>query len=89
MAVPMPTNLPSTPDELMVQYAIINYHRLHGMQTVVVDEDVEYQGVVYKAGTYEERSVVGTFPTLTVTTRWTGRYGIGRGTLWPSGCWDS
>jgi len=45
--------LVNTPDELMVQYAIINYHTLHGTQTVVLDEDVEYDGVLYEAGTYE------------------------------------
>jgi hypothetical protein len=45
--------LVNTPDELMVQYGIINYHTLHGTQTVVLDEDVEYQGVVYEAGTHE------------------------------------
>jgi hypothetical protein len=45
--------LVNTPDELMVQYGIINYHTLHGTQTVVLAEDVEYQGVVYEAGTHE------------------------------------
>lgn len=45
--------LVNTPDELMVQYAIITYHTLHGTQTVVLDEAVEYEGVVYEAGTYE------------------------------------
>jgi hypothetical protein len=45
--------LVDTPDELMVQYAIINYHTLHGTQTVVLTEDVEYQGVMYAAGSYE------------------------------------
>ena len=45
--------LVNTPDELMVQYGIINYHTLHGTQTVVLDEAVEYQGVAYEAGTYE------------------------------------
>ncbi len=45
--------LVNTPDELMVQYAIIGYHTLHGTQTVVLDEDVEYQGVLYEAGEYE------------------------------------
>lgn len=45
--------LVNTPDELMVQYAIISYHTLHGTQTVVLTEDVEYDGVVYEAGTYE------------------------------------
>lgn len=44
--------LVNTPDELMVQYAIINYHTLHGSYTVVLDEDVEYQGTVYEAGTH-------------------------------------
>ena len=45
--------LMNTPDELMVQYGIISYHTLHGTQTVVLDEDVEYQDVLYEAGTYE------------------------------------
>ena len=45
--------LVNTPDELMVQYGIINYHTLHGTQTVVLDADVEYQGVVYEAGAHE------------------------------------
>lgn len=45
--------LVNTPDELIVQYGIISYHTLHGTQTVVLDEDVEYQGVLYEAGTYE------------------------------------
>jgi hypothetical protein len=45
--------LVNTPDELMVQYGIIYYHTLHGTQTVVLDEAVEYDGVVYEAGTYE------------------------------------
>ncbi len=45
--------LVNTPDELMVQYGIIYYHTLHGTQTVVLDEDVEYDGVMYEAGEYE------------------------------------
>lgn len=45
--------LVNTPDELMVQYGIISYHTLHGTQTVVLAEDVEYKGVLYEAGTYE------------------------------------
>jgi len=45
--------LVNTPDELMVQYAIINYHTLNGTQTVVLDEDVEYEGVLYEAGSYD------------------------------------
>jgi len=45
--------LVNTPDELMVQYGIINYHTLHGTQTVVLAEDVEYHGVVYEAGSHE------------------------------------
>jgi hypothetical protein len=45
--------LVNTPDELMVQYAIINYHTLHGTQTVVLDKDIEYKGQLYAAGTYQ------------------------------------
>jgi len=45
--------LVNTPDELMVQYAIINYHTLHGTQTVVLDEAVEYKGVIYEAGSHQ------------------------------------
>lgn len=45
--------LVNTPDELMVKYATINYHILEGTQKVVLDKDVEYKGVLYKAGTYD------------------------------------
>ena len=45
--------LVNTPDELMVQYGIISDHTLHGTQTVILDENVEYQGVMYEAGIYE------------------------------------
>jgi hypothetical protein len=45
--------LVNTPDELMIQYAIINYHTLHGTQTVVLAEDVEYDGFLYEAGSYD------------------------------------
>ena len=45
--------LVNTPDELMVKYATITYHTLHGTQTVVLTEDVEYKGTLYKAGTYD------------------------------------
>jgi hypothetical protein len=45
--------LVNTPDELMVQYATITYHTLHSTQTVVLPEDIEYQGVLYTAGTYQ------------------------------------
>ena len=44
--------LVNTPDELMVQFAIISYHTLHSTQTVVLPADVEYQGTVYPAGTH-------------------------------------
>jgi hypothetical protein len=45
--------LVNTPDELMVQYGIINYHTLHGIQTVVLAEDVEYNGETFPAGSHE------------------------------------
>lgn len=45
--------LVNTPDELMVQYARISYHVMHGTQTVVLEEDVEYNGELFKAGEYE------------------------------------
>lgn len=45
--------LVNTPDELMAQYAKINYHILNGTQTVVLAEDVEYKGVLYEAGSYD------------------------------------
>jgi hypothetical protein len=43
----------NTASEYMYQMATISYHVLHGTQTVVLPEDVEYDGKVYKAGTYE------------------------------------
>jgi hypothetical protein len=45
--------LVNTPTELMFQYATISYHTLHGTQTVVLDEAVEYNGETFEAGTYE------------------------------------
>lgn len=45
--------LVNTASEYMYQMATISYHVLHGTQTVTLDEDVEYNGEVFKAGTYE------------------------------------
>jgi len=45
--------LVNTATEYMYQMAVISYHTLHGTQTVVLAEDVEYEGVVYTAGTHE------------------------------------
>lgn len=45
--------LVNTATEYMFQMAAIGYHTLHSTQTVVLDEAVEYEGVVYEAGTYE------------------------------------
>ncbi|MFW5933334.1 MAG: hypothetical protein ACOCT8_01240 [Actinomycetota bacterium] len=43
----------NTASEYMYQMATIGYHVLHGTQEVTLDEDVEYDGEVYEAGTYE------------------------------------
>jgi hypothetical protein len=43
----------NTATEYMYQMATIAYHTLHGTQTVVLPEDVEYNGQLFKAGTYE------------------------------------
>ncbi|NNL46938.1 MAG: hypothetical protein HKO76_01045, partial [Acidimicrobiia bacterium] len=45
--------LVNTASEYMYQMAVITYHTLHGTQTVVLTEDVEYGGDVFTAGTYE------------------------------------
>ena len=45
--------LVNTPTELMYQYAVIAYHVLNGTHTVTLAEDVEYNGEVFAAGTYE------------------------------------
>ena len=45
--------LVNTATEYMYQMAVIGYHVLHGTQTVVLTEDVEYNGEVFPAGTYE------------------------------------
>ena len=45
--------LVNTASEYMFQMATIGYHILHGTQTVVLAEDVEYNGEVFEAGTYE------------------------------------
>ncbi len=45
--------LVNTASEYMYQMATIGYHVLHGTQTVVLTEDVEYEGELFPAGTYE------------------------------------
>ncbi len=43
----------NTASEYMFQMATVAYHTLNGVQTVVLEEDVEYNGEVFAAGTYE------------------------------------
>ena len=43
----------NTGSEYMFQMATVAYHTLNGVQTVVLEEDVEYNGELFKAGTYE------------------------------------
>jgi hypothetical protein len=43
----------NTSSEYMYQLATVTYHTLHSTQTVVLTEDVESNGEVFKAGTYE------------------------------------
>ena len=45
--------LVNTASEYMFQMATVAFHTLHGTQTVVLDEAVEYNGVTYDAGVYE------------------------------------
>ena len=45
--------LVNTATEYMFQMATISYHVLNGTQTVTLTEDVEYDGEVFEAGTYE------------------------------------
>ena len=45
--------LVNTATEYMFQMATIGYHVLNGTQTVVLTEEVEYNGEVFAAGTYE------------------------------------
>ncbi len=45
--------LVNTPSELMYQFATVSFHTLHGTQTITLTEDAEYNGEVFKAGTYE------------------------------------
>lgn len=43
----------NTASEFMFQMATIGYHTLHGTQTIGLTEDVEYNGELFTAGTYE------------------------------------
>lgn len=45
--------LVNTATEYMYQMATVSYHVLHGTQTIVLPEDVEYNGEVFAAGTYD------------------------------------
>lgn len=43
----------NTGSEYMFQMATVAYHTLNSTQTIVLTEDVEYNGELFKAGTYE------------------------------------
>jgi hypothetical protein len=43
----------NTASEYMYEMATITYHTLHGTQTIVLTEPVEYNGETFAAGTYE------------------------------------
>ncbi len=45
--------LVNTGTEYMYQMATVAYHTLNSTQTIVLPEDVEYNGETFKAGTYE------------------------------------
>jgi hypothetical protein len=45
--------LVNTASEYMFQMATITYHTLHGTQEVTLENDVEYNGELFTAGTYE------------------------------------
>ena len=45
--------LVNTASEYMYQMSTVAYHTLHGTQTVVLDEAVEYNGETFAAGEYE------------------------------------
>ncbi len=45
--------LVNTASEYMYQMATIGYHTLHGTQTVILTEDVEYNDDLFAAGEYE------------------------------------
>lgn len=43
----------NTGSEYMFEMATVAYHTLNGTQTIVLTEDVEFEGEVFPAGTYE------------------------------------
>jgi hypothetical protein len=45
--------LVNTGSEYMYQMATINYHVLHGTQSVTLAEDVEFEGELFEAGVYD------------------------------------
>lgn len=45
--------LVNTATEYMYQMAVITHHVIYGTQTVTLAEDVEYEGELFTAGTYE------------------------------------
>ena len=53
--------LVNTASEYMYQMATVAYHTLHGTQTVVLDETVEYNGEVFEAGVPYEFAVDGRY----------------------------
>ena len=51
----------NTASEYMFQMATISFHTLNGTQTVTLEEDAEYNGETFKAGTYEDVPVDGRY----------------------------
>jgi hypothetical protein len=45
--------LVNTGSEYMYQMATVTFHTLHGTQTVVLEEDAEYNGEIFPAGVYQ------------------------------------
>ena len=53
--------LVNTASEYMYQMATVTFHTLNGTQTVTLDEDAEYNGTLYAAGTPIEVAVDGRY----------------------------
>ena len=82
--------LVNTATEYMYQMATITYHTLHGTQTIVLAEDVEYNGELFTAGSYAfASSKAGTGLTSIVAIHLKDLHGPKRGAARPTHWWQS
>ncbi len=75
--------LVNTASEYMYQMATVAYHTLHSTQEVILTEDVEYNGELFTAGTYDSQLTAAIGQTLIECIPSKAPRAAWRGPAWP------